>query len=691
MVLLLAVLLATGASAQSTWTGLAANDNWTTTGNWDPDTAYPSTTGHDAVFDDTATGMVDVDDDINIRYLYVRPTGGATNIYEIADGKTFEPRYLQASRVNVTNNAIIRGGTFRPYSEMEVARKHLETVFPQASLQLTNTVFDVANLTALLIGLNGHHIRESFGVFDASHAQIRFGDHLNSFTVPTLSIGQNRGLGHLFLPSAVTNINVTALYLGSWHHIGSWPEIDRLSFVDLGDQPQLDALKIKTLAQVGKGNFQYRDANGDPQPGLPPNLDLQIGEPGNPAVFRLGYMYNIPNTDVRWGRFRRFEGHFSELTIAHCANSQYVYAELDLGSTNTLELAGDVTADAVDTPYLKLGGIRTGATGVLKLPGTVTNLTFDTFIIGEFNDLTGPPNYSILHFGSNAQARAFTVLDIFRQGLGQFQYVDAGGTPRAGFPDGLDFRVGTPGRRAEFLVGAANGINTVVELGAGIERFEAWLSSFTVSKRNNSWLNHYVTSTLDLRGADVVALDVEGDANIGHHVGALSTVHLPRCTMRCANLMVGREGSGTTSYDNNWFGHLFLSNAVVVVTNQTTVGQTGRIYATLDGYSSGIDLGTDNLTVAEPHPTTGIFGKIDLSFASNPLMPLDDYFGLRMQGDAVAFLQGLTNATPQRLTWNIDGLSPRYQERFGIHYNETRDMTIVGIERMLRGSLIMIK
>jgi hypothetical protein len=673
-----------------TWTDTSGDHQWTNAANWTPATGYPVTTADDAVFHTNKTGSVNIGANTSIRYLYISQPRG-TNIYDIAAGKTLSARYLQASAINVTNRATIRGGTFKPYQQMDVARKYTESAFPEAHLTLTNTVCDTADLTALYIGVNTHHIREIYGTVNASQAQIRFGAATNSLTVAALSVGQNRGIGRLDLPPAVTNIHATTFYLGTWHNvdIAYWPALDRTSWIDLGQNPKLDQIRVKTHLQVGRGNFRYRDAGGTPRIGLPPNLELRIGEPANRAIFRLGYIYNTP-VDVRWSGFRRFEGHFSELTIGYCENATTNYAMLDLTATNTLSLAGDFTAYDFNTPALKLGGLRSGV-GVLKLPGTVTNLALNSLIMGEMNDLTGPPTYSILHLGSNAQVRTVMVRDTFRLGLGKFKYVDAGGTEREGFPGGVDFRAGTPDRRAEFLVGAANGLNTVVLFGAGIERFEGWLSSFTVSKRNDSWANHYVTSTLDLRGAEVAAMNITGAANIGHSQGALSTVYLPPCAMRCSNLTIGRAGISNSTHDVKWVGHMYISNTVVTVTNQAAIKQTGRLFATLNGQSCGIDLATNNLTVDGTNPVSRVHGRIALTFADDPVSQTDDYFGLRLKGNAVAALQALHAASPSRLTWSISGLSARNQARFGIHYDATRNLTVVGLLRLPGGTTLMVR
>ena len=674
------------------WTGAGGDGQWTNAANWSANSGYPATITDDATFTNREPATIVVDADVTIRYLYANQID-VTNVFEIATGRTFAPIFYQAYDITLTNAVVISGGTFRPRgATVYVGAKTTAsgTLYPSGSLTLTNTVFDLDALTGgIAIGSDGHSIGAAYGELDTQYAQIRSGSALDNLAVPTLSVSYNRGIARLYLPSAITNINVTTLYLGQYQALDTWGVTNAL--IVLKAPHQLRSIKVKSLAQISKGGFVYRDENDLPQVGVPPNLVVQIGEPLNRAIFRLGYMYNTPETDVRWGRFSRFEGYFSELTIGYCGNSAYVYSELDLTTTNTLELAGDITTRNVATPLLRLGGGRTGATGVLKIPGSITNLAFDALEMGYFEDLSGPPNYSILNLGSNAQTRTVSIRNTCRLGLAKFQYLDATGSLKAGFPTGTALRIGTPTQRALLQVGGASGLGTISELGTGIGVFEAWLNALNVSKCKDNWSAHTITATLDLRGATVAALDVAGNVDIGQTMGSLASVFLPPCAVACTNLTVGTTGSGTVSYDNQWYGRLHLSNTVVSAVNQVAVNQSGRIYAALAGRSCGLDLATSALTVAAPHPTTGIYGLIDLIVADDPESLTDDYFGLRLQGDATAALQALHDASPSRLTWNIAALSPRNQARFGIHYDAARDLTVVGLLRIPSGTLLLIR
>lgn len=671
-----------------TWTDTSGDHQWTNSANWSPNSGYPKTATDDAIFNNTRIGNVILSTDITMQNFYISQAAG-TNIYDIAAGKTLTLTGLyQAYVIAATNFAVIRGGTLRPRGALYVAYKTTSggVLHPRAKLTLTNTVFDTAAATAFYVGGDAHNGGTAVGELDARFAQVRYGATNDILKVPTLGVGYGIGAGRLLLPTTITNIEVNSFYLGGYRNAGT------NSFIDLGKEPQLKTLRVRDHVQVGLGDFHWRDALDAAHSGFPPGLDVKVGLVSDPANLYLGYMYDVPNVDVRWQGFSSFEGYFSALEVARCENSQIVFGELDLSTIATNKLIGDISAYTVATPVLRLGGhIKFPSAGVLKLPGSVTNLTFGTVDIGYFDQIYAPSYYSILHLGSNAQTRTFTVLDSFRLGTGKLQYLNGAGSLLEGFPPGVAFRVGSKNRRALFQVGATCGQGAISQLGAGIGRFEGWLSSFTVSRSINATGNHYVTSTLDLRGAEVTALDITGDANIGHNIAALSSVYLPPCAMTCSNLTVGAPGSSTPSYDSTWHGRFYLTNTVVAVAKRTTVNQTGRIFAVLNGQSCGVDLATTNLTVATPHPTTAIYGRIDLTFVDDPVTQTDDYFGLRLKGNAVAALQALHAASPSRLTWNISGLSTRNQANFGIHYDAVHDLTVVGLLRMPKGTTLMVR
>ncbi|NLF23262.1 MAG: hypothetical protein GX590_08870 [Lentisphaerae bacterium] len=681
----LAMLAAPAAvwAAAYIWTGAGGDGQWINAANWSPSSGYPVTTSDSATFTNRLPVAVAITNDLTTGTLYANHFG-VTNVFDIAAGRTFSPNYYQAVDLTMTNAVVIRGGTFKPRISVCVTRKTSASgvVHPRATLTLTNTVFDLAGLTdGLYVGLDGHSTGSAIGTLDARHAEFRHGTSMRTLTAPKLSIGQRTtgiDAGLLLLPPSITNINVQNLSFQGTPDTASW--------IDLGDQPQLAELRVGASVTIAKGNFRYRDAGGNLCTNLPPATRVVIGAPASRAVFSFGVMYKT-TLEWRWGAFPRFEGWFSEVNIGRSQNSGTAFAELDLASTD--ELAGDFTADNVDTPILRLGGGPRDGTGVLKVPGSVTNLAFGTFYLGSVPDLSGPPS-SVFHLGSNTQLRTVLVRDDFRIGRGEFRYTDHDGTERTGLPDGIQFRVGSPANRAVLRVGDFHQLGSVVELGPGLASFGGWLSELWIGKPSAGWANHNTRATLDLRDVQVDRLDVEGRVTLGMGMNDQSECLLASSDMRCSDLFVGCDGNATLQY--NKVSTLSLSNAVAVVTNQAVIQQTGLVSATIDGRSAGLDLATTNLVLAPPFVTfPQFYGHMDLVFAGDPPHLVDDYFGLRLAGDATEALTALHDAEPSRLTWNVDGLSPSYQARFGIHYDPARDVTVVGLLRQPQGTVLMLR
>ena len=689
----MAIMLTWTGTATATdyvWTDGSGNHLWTNSANWSPSTGAPLTTGDTATFTNSTDASVTVDEDIAIGSLYLNQDPHVTNTITIASGKTFQPYYRQAYNLTATNTTIIEGGTFKPRTYGVIVGYQSSSAgsaqYPDMTLILTNTIFDTGNLTGasdgIMVGYNGWSIGSVVGKLDMRGADIRYNGVQNLLQVSRLWAGVRYNspcnVGRIFLPPAITNITVSSLLMRGT------ATMDAL--IDLGQNPQLQTLKILSEAKIANGYIRYRDADGASQTNLPPDTELIIGASGSPAVFDFGVMYNT-TMDIRWSGFRRFEGYLSQLNIGRSPNSMTVYAELDLASVG--ELAGDITTNNVDMGILRLGGGNRDGTGVLRLPGTVTNMVFDTFHLGNIPDLKHPPN-SVLDLGSNTQLRAITVRDDFRIGRGEFQYVDSGGTPHTGLPGGVAFRAGAEDQRAGFRVGDCY-TGAIAVFGPGLSTFDAWLSELWIGDHAAIWMGQPTTySTLDLRGVVVTSLDVEGDVTMGIGYDDQSTFYLSSSAMRCSTLTIGNFGS--TRVNDNAVSTLVLSNAVVTVTNSVTLNETALVEATLDGYCAGLNLQTTNLFVAEPFVTfPEYYGLIDLTFAADPLDTSANYYGLQLTGDARAQLQALTDAVPSRLTWNTDGLSPAKQASCGIHYDEGRDVTFVGLQGILSGTVIIVR
>jgi len=68
----------------------------------------------------------------------------------------------------------------------------------------------------------------------------------------------------------------------------------------------------------------------------------------------------------------------------------------------------------------------------------------------------------------------------------------------------------------------------------------------------------------------------------------------------------------------------------------------------VNGVSSGFDIGTTNLDIQDPKNWTGFsdYGRLDIRFVADPVLPSKPYWGLRMKGNGVTVIQNLTNTTP---------------------------------------------
>jgi hypothetical protein len=134
---------------------------------------------------------------------------------------------------------------------------------------------------------------------------------------------------------------------------------------------------------------------------------------------------------------------------------------------------------------------------------------------------------------------------------------------------------------------------------------------------------------------------------------------------------------------------LILSNTVFAVSNAVTIMETAIVTNYVAGISSGFDIGTTNLSIQDPQATNvyADYGRLAIRFTSDPLNLKQAYWGLRIKGNAIGVIQGLTNTVPQRLSWTTDGLSQKVMVRFGIHYDDVRDVTYVGVQPLRSGTI----
>ena len=442
--------------------------------------------------------------------------------------------------------------------------------------------------------------------------------------------------------------------------------------------------------RLNNAYFVYTQ-DGNTVTGLPSQVELVIGAPDKPGSLFYGYTYNSP-CNMKLGNFKSFRAWLSVLYIGKNDNAGTIVSELDLSETSVSNLEGSITAGSVNIPVIAIGGTRGDATGILKLPSTITNITCNSFELGYVTALSGPPS-SVIHLGTNTQPITFTVSNNLVIGYAQFQTVNALGITNNAFPAGSIIRVGTPQNRATVGLGPTKTQGTTGLFGKGLGDMTLYASNVIIG--SGAAANNYHFFTNDFRDATNFIWDVEGAFSVGENQADCMFVWLPQGTVTCSNFGLGQADSSSYHYRSI----LYLSNTVLNVKNAATVKEVGVITNFIDGISSGLDIGSLLLDLQDPsvstNPAYRDYGRMDLRFQKDPEYVNKPYWGLRLKGDARSLIQDLvtTNSTYvfQRLTWNTNGLSAKAQSRFGVHYTAFNNTTYVGVSPLVNGTLILVR
>lgn len=237
--------------------------------------------------------------------------------------------------------------------------------------------------------------------------------------------------------------------------------------------------------------------------------------------------------------------------------------------------------------------------------------------------------------------------------------------------DGMDMVIGSSSSRVALTILTGNSPNEG-SLTAGTGTFTAYLTNMTIGRntRSNASLST-VPGTLDLSQISNGVLDVSGDVSIGYNLGVnygrikgLVKLHETQATTQ--NLYIGDttvQTQGTLELDNSIFA---VSGTASL---KGTAGYTGQVISTLNGESSGLDLGASaTLTVSAQ-------GLIDITFNSIGPGPTI-YWGLRWAGSHTSDLQTLQ--TQGRLQWDDSALIA--QSLPGASIFEDGGYTYVGVQ-----------
>jgi hypothetical protein len=596
-----------------------------------------------------------------------------------------------------TNASIIfGGGTLAPTGDFFVAYKTAAAsiVSNQSEMVISNIIFESENLAAFHVGANTHNggVVVS-GQVDMANAEVRWRGNPNMLaTKGNLHVGGNFASGLLRLPSTLTNLSV----LGTECNFGGtrpdpWA---RPSFLDLGENPQLATFRVTNTFRYINTYCVYSQ-EGTVKTGFPAGLTLEIGAVGQPGNLLMGHTYTLPHRTIL-KNILTLRAALSLLYVGRTDNNGagLSYTELDLSEGSVSNLEGSITRTSMSIPVLLVGaGYQGSPTGVLKLPVTMTNMSFNTLELGSQYQLNAPSN-SLIHFGTNSSPVVLAVSNMLVLGYAEFVTVNQAGVASNALPAGSKLRVGTPQVRAQVQLASFSYQGTTAFFGKGIDDVRLYASNVVIGR--GGWAAHVHSSTNDFRGATNFVWDVEGEFLIGTNLGNNMYVWFPaHGSGSCSNLSVGQPDS----FSYNYRSFLHLSNMPFIVRQAATIKETGIISNYVNGYSSGLDIGTTNFDLQDPNISTNTaykdYGRMDLRFAGDPVNPYRPYWGLRMKGDGRSLIQTLvtTNATfvYQRLTWSTNGLSAKAQERFGVHYDGVQNVTYIGVSPLVTGSLLIIR
>lgn len=154
--------------------------------------------------------------------------------------------------------------------------------------------------------------------------------------------------------------------------------------------------------------------------------------------------------------------------------------KLDL-SNATLVWRGN-TNMLVTKAIFAVGGTQGTSFGTLLLPGALTNITVGTIFMNGTSQAVGGPN--IIDFGTNSAIRTIRSGSDFNARNGLFLYNRSGSTV-TGFPDQIDFTVGSSNLPAKLYAGLYYGTYARLAM-TNFGSFKAWLSELQVGRVLNN-------------------------------------------------------------------------------------------------------------------------------------------------------------------------------------------------------------
>jgi hypothetical protein len=686
MVCLLAAWAASSPGAVYVWDNSSADNEWTNALNWTADSGFPGS-ADTATFNDTMIGTCRISSNITVSILLITNNGGAVN-FVIPPGVTFAPiSYRQNYWVAKSNMVTMTGGgAFAPTGTMYLAFLSAGAGVGHtavANMIISNLTFDSSSLANLYVAYNSWSIGTMTASMDLTNATLVYKGASNMLrTSGDLLIGTtyNALSGTLLLPGSVTNIDVGGTFqMGGYNGIGS--------ILDFGVNPAIKSISVSNSFILRKAQFVYNQS-GSTVTGFPNQVALTVGNPNSYSAFYAGWYY-ANYAPVYLTNFSSFNGWIKDLRVCEIDNNGAgtCYATLDLSENSVTNLQGTITPTNMAVTNIIVGGISAGNFyGTLYLPSTLTNIWCNSFDFGRAGALRTGDNTIFL--GTNSGPITFTAASTFYSGLGNFKYLTGGGTvTNTGFPPHSKLRIGSPANRAIMKLGYISNQGTSCRFGDGLSDIAMYATNVTIG--SGGWANHWHTAVTDFRAATQFVWDVRGDISMGQGIADYVYTYLPaNGAVACSNLFMGQTGNATYP---GWRALLVLSNTVFTVDTAVSLGETAIITNYVNGMASGLDIGTTNLDIQDPSPTYTDYGRMVIRFESDPIDPTVTYWGLRMKGNALDLIAGLTSAAPQRLSWTTTGLSVPFLNRFGVYYDPALDVTYVGIPKTYAfpGILIM--
>ena len=667
--------------ANDEWVGNGGN--WSTGANWLSGTAPASTYGTTLSWNNNGLGGVSVmDQDWRVRYLmFTNSSLTARHVLDL-DGNTLEVYgYIwdgyrtTDSSLTITNGTLQLGHTGYTTSLLVgYERYSFDNVYTGHTVVISADI-NAIGWGSLLVGYclgtywPPSHIS---GSLDMSGCSISSDGVVNKIKCANFAVGGGGlgtyGEGVLEIPSAITAIETGDFIVG-----GDGYGYGR-GVLDLGAGSQLTNIIATTKFWLGAGSVGIIS-------NWPSVVNLQVGTPSSSASFRVGAGRNVRTRPGLGGSLvvsnAVVDGYLSELLIGtilgYDSSNHTITGVLDLAQA---QLNTGYESNALITDDLRIGGLYIrpdyyqGGQGIgtLRLPSALTKVETGIFQLGA-----SVRGMGTLDFGTNAHLDTFIVTNNFYYGT-EGSIAKIIGVPT----NGVVFTVGRTNSYVTMYMARdtvrANGYSGYSDLVLTNVNFSAYLKELEIGVGHDTSQNYdwRANGKLDLSKSTLNVMDVSGNVTIGRGDDANTVKNgVGRLLLHAgimnisSNLYLGDNGG-------NSLGILTLDGTEAVIDGIADIRESGIVTTLVSGVSCGLDITTD----AESSLSISNGATISVTFDADPVEPANSYWGLRMAGDHVSYLQSLVSGGRLVIENNM---SSEYDSSFGIKYDSVDDKTIVGL------------